>query len=161
MILDFLPSQITPMESLFAGEVFGPGIKILLLSFEIFVVVSEEARGRTSDVRFALHVASVSFVQRYQQDSTLDALNGSLTSVFFDLQRMEKSRSIGATRPFNPPVHALILPSKIPSDLKPYFRYLEEDEIVRFFHISLFILTSTLVLTHLLLRRRRRNRTGR
>lgn len=46
---------------------------------------------------------------------------------------MEKSRSIGSTRPFDPPVHALILPSKIPSDLKPYFRYLDEDEIVRSF----------------------------
>ena len=66
---DFLPSQVTPMNSLLSGEVFGPGIKILLLSFEIFVVVSEEARGRREDVRFALHIASVRLYQSSHQQS--------------------------------------------------------------------------------------------
>ncbi|KAL7415297.1 hypothetical protein BDY24DRAFT_338365, partial [Mrakia frigida] len=91
--------KVLEMDSFSGGNVFGSGVKILLLSFELFVVVAEDARGRRHDLRLALHVA----------------------------ERI--SRSIRASRPFNPPVHALVLPSKVPADLKPYFRYLDEDHI--------------------------------
>jgi hypothetical protein len=41
-----------------------------------------------------------------------------------------------ASRPFEPPIHVLILPSKIPLDLRLHFRDLDEERLVRRMGVS-------------------------
>ncbi|TBU41681.1 hypothetical protein BD309DRAFT_964723 [Dichomitus squalens] len=67
--------------------------------WELFVVIGSEARGRRLEIRLALSVA--------------DTL----------------AKKASATRPFTPPVHALVFPTQIPTDLLLTFRELHESDL--------------------------------
>ncbi|KZT00473.1 uncharacterized protein LAESUDRAFT_732262 [Laetiporus sulphureus 93-53] len=69
--------------------------------WEFFVLVGSEARGKRKDIKLALTVAA--------KMSDMTALS----------------------RPFTPTVHVLILPSKIPADLRLSFRDLDEVDLNR------------------------------
>jgi len=68
--------------------------------FELFIVVGKNARGKRDDIRLAITVAE------------------------------KISKAVAADRPFEPPVHVLILPSKLPVDLRTaHFRYLDQEQV--------------------------------
>ncbi|KAI9509736.1 hypothetical protein F5148DRAFT_977834 [Russula earlei] len=67
--------------------------------WELFVVVGMNARKARQDIRLALSVAK------------------------------DVSSRIATSRPFMPPIHVLILPSKIPLDLRQHFRDLDEERV--------------------------------
>ncbi|KAH9830829.1 uncharacterized protein C8Q71DRAFT_716327 [Rhodofomes roseus] len=67
--------------------------------WEFFIVVGSEARGKRSDIRLALAIAA------------------------------KLSDMTAPSRPFAPAVHALILPSQLPTDLRLHFRDLNEDAV--------------------------------
>ncbi|KAH9910540.1 uncharacterized protein B0H18DRAFT_1129871 [Fomitopsis serialis] len=67
--------------------------------WEFFVVVGSEARGKRRDIKLALAVAT------------------------------KLSDITASSRPFTPTVHALILPSQLPTDLRLHFRDLDEAAV--------------------------------
>ncbi|KAN0105279.1 hypothetical protein V8E52_011193 [Russula decolorans] len=67
--------------------------------WELFVIVGTKARKARRDIRLALSTA--------RELSSLNAVR----------------------RPFTPPIHVLILPSRIPLDLRLHFRDLEEERV--------------------------------
>ncbi|KAF7315553.1 hypothetical protein MIND_00070600 [Mycena indigotica] len=64
--------------------------------FELFVFVPSLARGKRQDIRLALSIAA------------------------------DASKLLASSRPFTPTVHVVVLPSKIPVDLRVQFRDLED-----------------------------------
>ena len=81
-----------------------PNDSVFLLDcfFELFILVGPHARSDRSSIRLALSAAS------------------NLSSL------------VAQDRPFKPVVHVLVLPSRVPSDLKFHFRGLDEDVLVCF-----------------------------
>ena len=47
------------------------------------------------------------------------------------MRPQDVSSRLAASRPFTPPIHALVLPSKIPLDLRLHFRDLDQERVVR------------------------------
>ncbi|KAI0297169.1 hypothetical protein BC826DRAFT_1090943 [Russula brevipes] len=85
--------------------------------WELFVVVGTKARRARRNIRLALSVAR------------------------------DLSSRIAASRPFTPPIHVLILPSKIPIDLRLHFRDLDEERMNGTFqpdHMNLLELSEAL-----------------
>jgi len=85
--------------------------------WELFVVVGMKARKTRQDIHLALSVAR------------------------------DLSSQIAANRPFMPPIHVLILPSKIPLDLRQHFRDLDDEHINGTFlpdHMNLLELSEAL-----------------
>ncbi|KAI0051805.1 hypothetical protein FA95DRAFT_1675587 [Auriscalpium vulgare] len=74
-------------------------VHIIDCIWELFVLVGRDARGLRRDIRLATLTAS------------------------------HMAQHFSAGRPFAPPVHFLILPSQIPSDLRLHFRDLHEDTL--------------------------------
>ncbi|THV02373.1 hypothetical protein K435DRAFT_351754 [Dendrothele bispora CBS 962.96] len=64
--------------------------------WELFVLVGRKARGNRDDIRLALSVAT------------------------------QYAAHVASRRPFKPPVHVVVLPSQLPSDLRLHFRELDE-----------------------------------
>ncbi|KAI0743870.1 hypothetical protein C8Q80DRAFT_1107264 [Daedaleopsis nitida] len=78
---------------------FNRGVFLVDCIWELFVLIGSEARGRRVEIRLALTVA--------------EAL----------------ARKASSTRPFTPPVHALVFPTQIPTDLLLTFRELDEYDL--------------------------------
>ncbi|EKM54575.1 uncharacterized protein PHACADRAFT_258517 [Phanerochaete carnosa HHB-10118-sp] len=74
-------------------------VYILDCIWELFVLVGSEARGKRKDIRLAHKVAT------------------------------DLSAVISSSRPFCPTVHAIILPSQLPADLRLAFRELNEADL--------------------------------
>ncbi|KAH9986530.1 hypothetical protein BJV74DRAFT_844539 [Russula compacta] len=85
--------------------------------WELFVIVGTKARKARRDIRLALSIAR------------------------------DLSSRIAASRPFTPPIHVLVLPSKIPLDLRLHFRDLDEELVNGMFqpdHMNLLELSEAL-----------------
>jgi hypothetical protein len=54
------------------------------------------------------------------------------------IRPQDLSSQLAASRPFTPPIHTLVLPSKIPLDLRLHFRDLDEQFVVRGFGVLTF-----------------------
>jgi hypothetical protein len=81
--------------------------------FELFVLVSSGARGKRRDISLALSVATVCSSSSY-----FEFVVGSHVG-------QELATRLAPVRPYTPTVHALILPSQIPIDLRIQFRDLD------------------------------------
>jgi hypothetical protein len=81
------------------------------------VLVGAKARGSRQDIRLALSSAKVHKVLLYFWHSPLKC-------------SQDLSLRNTVDRPFMPPVHVLILPSKLPSDFRLHFRDLDEEYVV-------------------------------
>ncbi|KAI0685205.1 hypothetical protein BC835DRAFT_1385556 [Cytidiella melzeri] len=95
-------------------------VHVVDVVWEIFVIVGSDARGHRKDIRLALSVAD------------------------------ELSVTAAPSRPFAPPVHVLVLPSRIPIDLRLACRDLDESTLNKNAtpdHMNL--LPSALALEHL------------
>lgn len=96
--------QSVELDTRDASTLFAPtGISIVLCAFELYVVVGSCARSRQADITFALQTAAALAAQ------------------------------VAPARPFEPTVHCLVLPSQVPADLREYFRFLDDELIVRCF----------------------------
>jgi len=73
------------------------GVFVLYTTFEVFVLVGAEARGKRGDIRLALATAQT------------------LVS------------AVGPSRPFVPPIHVLVFPSQVPQDLRLAVRGFDFD----------------------------------
>lgn len=85
--------------------------------FEFFVLVPSGARGKRRDINLALSVAMVCLV----------LISGSCSDQHLF---QDAATRIASARPYTPTVHALILPSQLPLDLRVQFRDLEEAFLV-------------------------------
>ncbi|KAI0305774.1 hypothetical protein B0F90DRAFT_1948159 [Multifurca ochricompacta] len=81
--------------------------------WELFVLVGTAARSSRQDIRLALFTARVRRLFYYTYNP------------FTYLQDLSSRNA--ARRPFTPPVHVLILPSKLPLDFRLHFRDLDEE----------------------------------
>ncbi|KAJ7446184.1 hypothetical protein B0H11DRAFT_2085464 [Mycena galericulata] len=87
---------VLPLESFDRAESPQTSVYLMDCVFEFFVLVPSGARGKRRDISLALSVARDAAVR------------------------------LASARPYTPTVHALILPSQIPVDLRVQFRDLEE-----------------------------------
>ncbi|KAJ7703074.1 hypothetical protein B0H17DRAFT_1041507 [Mycena rosella] len=87
---------ISPVQSFYQEESPHTSVYILDCVFEFFVLIPSGARGRRRDLNLALSVA------------------------------MDAATRLASARPYKPTVHALILPSQLPVDLRVQFRDLED-----------------------------------
>src|SRR5205807_1726242 len=55
------------------------------------------------------------------------------------IRPQDVSSRLAARRPFAPPIHTLVLPSKIPLDLRLHFRDLDEERVVRGNGVFIFL----------------------
>jgi len=92
-------AEVKELRPLLAGEDVSSIISVIYLAFEVFVLVGARLRGRRKELRLALEFA--------KQISTLAA----------------------KTKPFQPPIHVLIFPSRIPVELRATLRGLEEQAL--------------------------------
>jgi len=92
--------------------------------WEYFILVGQRARGKRRDISLAISVAQV-----------LSPLYMSVLSVLFLIATVlqQLSSRVASSRPFSPTIHALILPSRLPLDLRLQFRGLDEARLVGFF----------------------------
>ncbi|KAJ7783303.1 hypothetical protein B0H16DRAFT_1658611 [Mycena metata] len=88
--------KLLPVQSLHQEQSAHTSILIMDCVFEFFVLVPSRARGKRRDIRLALSVC---------QDA---------------------ATRLATVRPYTPTVHAVILPSQLPVDLRIQFRGLEE-----------------------------------
>ncbi|KAJ7780539.1 hypothetical protein DFH07DRAFT_433564 [Mycena maculata] len=89
-------TPISPVYSFYEEESPQTSVYILDCVFEFFVLVPSGARGKRRDINLALSVSR------------------------------DVATRLGSARPYTPTVHALILPSQIPIDIRIQFRDLEE-----------------------------------
>ncbi|KAI0062921.1 hypothetical protein BV25DRAFT_1939502 [Artomyces pyxidatus] len=85
--------------SLSTEPAFNSHLYVIDCIWEYFIVVGKEARGKRLDIRLALATVT------------------------------ELARQCNSRRPFAPPIHVVIMPSRIPSDLRLHFRDLDEDHL--------------------------------
>ncbi|KAJ3532677.1 hypothetical protein NM688_g7390 [Phlebia brevispora] len=88
---------VRPIETFKAVSAVHDHVYIVDCLWEYFVLVGPEARGRRKDIRLALDVAS------------------------------KMSTKLAPTRPYAPTVHVLVLPSRLPIDLRLAFRDMDES----------------------------------
>ncbi|EAU91421.2 hypothetical protein CC1G_01910 [Coprinopsis cinerea okayama7 len=90
-------NTLVPVE--FFSQVANPCQSVYIANciWELFILVGPDARGSRRDIRLALEVA------------------------------LEFAKRASAERPFTPNVHVVILPSKLPLDLRLHFRDLDEE----------------------------------
>ena len=93
-------------------------IYIIDCIWELFVLVGATARGDRINIKVALSAAKV---RRFS-----DEMGALSPSRFF--QRFSETSAF--SRPFAPPVHVLVLPSKLPLDLRLNLRGLDDSEVV-------------------------------
>ncbi|KZV97745.1 hypothetical protein EXIGLDRAFT_729858 [Exidia glandulosa HHB12029] len=79
-----------------AREIASDGVYVVDGVFELFVLVGAQARGKRTDIRLALYIAE------------------------------NISMAVARHRPFDPVIHALVMPSLWPLDLKALFRDFDE-----------------------------------
>ncbi|KAJ7924935.1 hypothetical protein B0H13DRAFT_1601102 [Mycena leptocephala] len=87
---------LSPVQSFHQEQSPHSSIYIMDCVFEFFVLIPSRARGKRRDIRLALSVA------------------------------MDTANRLASTRPYTPTVHALILPSQLPVDLRIQFRDMDE-----------------------------------
>ena len=85
--------------------------------WELFVVVGTKARSSKRDIRLALSAAMVCRLYLLPVRTNYAILQ-------------DLSSRNAADRPFKPPIHVLVLPSKLPLDLRLHFRDIDEEHIV-------------------------------
>ena len=88
--------------------------------WEYFVLVGPDARGNRREIRLALQTATVC------PFSTSFTVN--LAAYCDGVQEM--SAIVAPSRPYAPTVHALVLPSQLPIDLRLTFRDMDEVNLV-------------------------------
>lgn len=89
------------------------------LAFEVFILVGAKARHQRREIYIALQVAEVGPV-------------GLITDRIENILYFQSlSKHTASDRPFEPPVHVLIFPSRIPLDLSAAIRGFDELKIVR------------------------------
>ncbi len=111
--------QVKELRPLLAGEDVSSIISVIYLAFEVFVLVGARLRGRRKEIRLALEFAKVgrSIIGLYHGVLLLCPIQANINT------RCE-------TKPFQPPVHVLIFPSRIPVELRATLRGLEEQALV-------------------------------
>ncbi|KAG8963704.1 hypothetical protein FRC03_002676 [Tulasnella sp. 419] len=83
-----------------AESIVPTGVYIVQAPMELYVVVGGEARSLRKDILYAMHAA------------------------------LAISHYLAPSLPFEPPVHALVLPSKVPIELRiAHFRYMDEEQL--------------------------------
>ncbi|KAG8936879.1 hypothetical protein FRC02_010741 [Tulasnella sp. 418] len=83
-----------------AESIVPTGVYIVQAPMELYVVVGGEARSLRKDILHAMHAA------------------------------LAISHYLAPSLPFEPPVHALVLPSKVPIELRiAHFRYMDEEQL--------------------------------
>ncbi|KZV63799.1 hypothetical protein PENSPDRAFT_691304 [Peniophora sp. CONT] len=109
------------VETFVEEKALNANVYLLDCFFEMFVMVGKDARSKRADIRLALSAAEVthhlSSPIPIQSNQTDDGLCKAL------------SRHVSPNRPFTPPVHVLVLPSRIPADLRFHFRDLDENTL--------------------------------
>lgn len=94
--------QLKELHSFLAIEDPTAAVYLFDLVYEFFVLIGSKARDSRADIRLALAAAN------------------------------ELADFVGPSKPFVPPVHAIILPSRIPLDFRAAFRGLDDVVVVRF-----------------------------
>ncbi|KAI0253990.1 hypothetical protein BJV78DRAFT_100670 [Lactifluus subvellereus] len=111
------PPHITAVPALSTQPDVHSSVYLVDCVWELFVLVGTKARGSRRDIRLALSAAT------------------------------DLSSQNAADRPFRPPIHVLLLPSKLPLDLRLHFRDLDEDHVNGTFspdHMNLLELSEAL-----------------
>ncbi|KAJ8468524.1 hypothetical protein ONZ51_g9590 [Trametes cubensis] len=90
---------VKPISAFPAQQQFNNAVYLVDCVWELYVLVGSEARGRRLEIRLALSIA------------------GAL------------AQKASSERPFTPPVHVLVFPTQIPTDLLLTFRELDESEL--------------------------------
>jgi hypothetical protein len=109
--------QFTTVPAFFTQSNIDLSVYLLDCIWELFVIVGTNARKARRDIRLALSTG------RVRANFTI------FHSVLRELQVLLSQNA--ASRPFTPPIHVLILPSKIPLDLRLHFRGFDEERVVR------------------------------
>ncbi|KAF8586696.1 hypothetical protein K439DRAFT_1659511 [Ramaria rubella] len=92
----------TPVQlipSIIAHEIPDDGVFVVDCRLEIYVVVAPRARGKRTDIQLGLFLAE------------------------------NISVAAAAQRPFDPPIHIVILPSKLPLELRASIRFCDEERL--------------------------------
>ncbi|KAJ7091265.1 hypothetical protein C8R44DRAFT_891662 [Mycena epipterygia] len=89
-------NAISPVQSFHKEEARHTSVYLVDCAFEFFILVPSGARGKRRDISLALSIA------------------------------MDAASRLASARPYKPTIHALILPSQIPVDLRIQFRDIEE-----------------------------------
>ncbi|KAF8515440.1 hypothetical protein JB92DRAFT_2914786 [Gautieria morchelliformis] len=92
-------SPVQALSSVSARDLPDDSVFVFDCSFEVFVVVHPNARGKRTDIQLGLIVAE----------------NISMTAA--------------AKRPFDPPIHVVILPSQLPKELRACIRLCDEEKL--------------------------------
>lgn len=120
--------QISPAATFKQISTVHSHVCIIDCLWEYFVLVGPEARGQRKEIRLALDAATV---------RTSCSLQKSICKQH-SFQKM--ANKLAPTLPYAPTVHALVLPSQLPIDLRLAFRDLDESYLVRCLVFDVFVL---------------------